>query len=158
MAMIEPTVNVLPSGTKTAQPVGKTKGEEVNLVQLANDLREYTSRTDRALVSITEILNLLVRWLLPANYPAIGSGSITLTTTSQVILRQNPDRRLAAIINNDNVSDVYLNLGSVCLVSTGICLKPGGTFTFGTNSDCKYTGDVSGIVEAGTILVTFIEA
>ena len=123
-----------------------------------NDFKEYTARLDRSMLEISTALNLLVRWLQPVNFSVVASGTLAASGTSQVVLRQNPDRRFAAIINSEAATDVYLSLTAVAISGAGITLKPGGVFSFGTNTDMKYTGEVSAITAGAGAVLTFIEA
>ena len=152
-------MNIQPSSVTTGQPTPIIDGPAAALKQLSNDLKEYTSRIERTNETMTQALNLLIRWLAPANTAATQAGVLAATAASQTVMSQNPDRKFAAIINADLATDVNLTLGAVAVAATGITLRPGGVFTFGTNTDMKYTGEVSAIcAAAGTATITFIEA
>ena len=148
----------LPSATNTAGFESSPEGTQTQLKNLQTSFEDFAGRTQKAFVSMTEALNILVRLLQAINFPAYGSGTLVAGAASQVVLRQNSDRKFAVIVNSEAATDVYINLGAVAISGTGITLKPGGTFSFGTNTDMKWTGEVSAITAGASAVLTFVEA
>jgi len=132
----------------------------VNEIPANNDFKDYTARIEKVMASMTEALNSLVRILQPQTYAVTASGAIVATAASQIVVWQNPDRKFCSITNADvaKANNITLNLGAVATVNTGIVLFPGGTFTFGANTDEKYLGEVSVVSEGANVLTVWVEA
>lgn len=83
-------------------------------------------------------------------------SAASISTTSAAVLAANTSRRYALLVN-DGVADVYLNLGGTAVVNTGIRLAGnGGSFEVGPAFGNLFRGAINGITVSGTstVLVT----
>jgi hypothetical protein len=91
-------------------------------------------------------------------YAVQPHGGISLTAnTSTVVMHRNPERKIGIIVN-DSAAVIYLALGPLAIVNTGIRLNAnGGAFWFGLLTDTQWTGEITAISN-DTASLTFVEA
>ena len=97
--------------------------------------------------------------LTPQTYAITSSNptSATATTTSQVILPANPNRKLVQITNRSG-EVAYLNYGVEAIPGAGIGLNPGGSTHNLKIQEINYSGAISAITGTGTALLEILEA
>jgi hypothetical protein len=86
------------------------------------------------------------------NTTSASNTKISVGTTSTTVLALNAGR-LEAIIVNDGIRPVYLNLSGTAVMNEGIRLNENG----GSLCERDYTGIITAITSSGTINLTVVE-
>lgn len=85
------------------------------------------------------------------------AGTVAVAVTPTRILSLNPDRRLAAIVN-DSANDIYLGFNNSVALNSGIRINAlGGAFEFGLFTNFPWLGEIWGISAIAGSVLTFVE-
>lgn len=88
-------------------------------------------------------------------FSTVANTRPSVTNSSSIILAANVDRRYVLIINQGTQA-AYLKLGAAAVVTQGIPLQPGASFTLDANN--LYTGAIHAIKPgAGSVTLEIME-